>query len=195
MKLAARSALIALVGIALAACSTTVPGKAGINNADLVAAAANKGEIPQMTDLPSTQTQIPAATDTPSNPETPELPTDIALPTGESGFPTDLSGLPTEELPANWPAEVALPDGAKVISGMVDPSMGLVTVFTVPATTPKDLAAYFEGNLTAAGYAPGQNFSYGGVYLGEFTKGTVTVTLTITPVEADSAGSISIAGL
>ncbi len=201
-----RVAAAALVAASLVACGATMSGTAQPDPAALASAAV--GQVP--TDLPTGPGQIPTeegdspagpdATDVPAEPEVTEAPADPdateapAEPdvTEIPDDPTDFGDIPGfGELPADWPADVVLPEGAVVSFGFSDET-GKTVLFSVPGVSVPDLGAYFESSLPAAGYAAGQTGEFGGLYSGTYTKDGVDVTVGIIDLDGDVTGTITI---
>jgi hypothetical protein len=110
--------------------------------------------------------------------------------TGDEGDATISSG---GDVPAQFPAAIALPDGAVVVGSAVfgDPSTpgGLVTLnLTVPGTT-ADVAAVAAAGISSAGYTQASATELPDAHLYSFEGDGQTVTLTVT-ADAASGGQL-----
>lgn len=190
--------------ITLAACGTTIDGRASVGTAPLDPSASSPS-----TASSSGSAEPPGTSTTSRTPDDPGLPTGIELPTGLE-FPTDLAlptdllppaiPLPTDvelpsefggfstELPAGWPSGIAFPEGT-TIYGAVEDASGTTVVFESPVPL-ETFTAFFDSQLTGLGYAETENLGYSGAVTVSYSDGTTEVSVTATEVNGTTSGIV-----
>jgi hypothetical protein len=100
----------------------------------------------------------------------------------------------SDELPQGYPSDVPLPDDADIVSGiapLVETSQYYLVEFTTESS-PADLIAYFNEELSSQGWEAGASENDPGAFILNFSRGGDSVTVTGGGAEGGTSASVTI---
>jgi cytoskeletal protein RodZ len=206
---AARLLASAVAGVVLlAGCATQIAGQGSVAaDAPIVTdTVPSEPTTPSLTiepPSPSSVTEPTPAETTSESSETASSEPDTSSESSEEpslSIPTDLPDLPTDlpdfpsfgELPADWPAELALPEGSEV--GFASTEAGTTSALFSIAGTADDVLQHFDAQLTAAGYTATEKTSFSPIASASYEKDGTKVELAFIEFEGEVSGTITITG-